>query len=321
MREGRQQITRPAGRAGGHGSRVVMQSETEHSFSSSESAPPVASRPLATHGEQIVIWVVAALVGAGLILGVSKHGRPLVPRARELFIPAGVILLLLIGWWARRRPPDRIFMWFGLAALALIGVGAHEAAAGPWSLLAVPCAVIATLALLRAAVVGPQSRFFVNMQRQRRRDRPRSVRRTRVWLVVCAVFTAFGGGLAVAAALPPGPTVRVDLSAVAYGGDPSAGVPPRVFGMAVENAHCSHGATAYTVTIGGRSFSVPCSATAGGAVHTVTLGLSAGHSYSVTIRAVETRTGRRPRTGGPRKHTLSIPNADSEDWQPIAGDS
>jgi hypothetical protein len=133
------------------------------------------------------------------------------------------------------------------------------------------------------------------------------------------VFTAFGGGLAVAAALPPGPTVNVDLSAVAYGGDPSAGVAPNLFGVAVKHAHCSHGATAYTVAIGGRSFSVLCSTTAGGAVHTLTLDLSAGHSYAVTIRAVETRTGHKPRTGTLEERTLSIPRADSKDWQPIAG--
>jgi hypothetical protein len=134
-----------------------------------------------------------------------------------------------------------------------------------------------------------------------------------------AVLTGFGGGLAVAAALPPGPTVDVDLRAVAYGGDPSAGVPPRVFGLAVKDAHCSHGATAYTVAVEGRSFSEGCKATAGGAVHTVTLALAAGHSYSVTIRAVEVRSGRKPRMGHRQTHTVSIPRADSKAWQPIPG--
>ena len=76
----------------------------------------------------------------------------------------------LVGDEAR---PDRSTLWFGLAALALIGIGAHEAASGPWTLLALPGAIIATFALLRAAVVGPDSAFFVHMQRQRRRDRPR----------------------------------------------------------------------------------------------------------------------------------------------------
>lgn len=292
-----------------------MQRETEHSFSASSSEPVAPSRPRTTRGEQLLIWIVAALVFAGFLLGASKHGRPLFPRARELFIPAGLVLLLLVGSSARRRRPDQTSMWFGLAALALIGVGLHEATSGPWTLLALPGAVIATLALLRAAIVGPPSTFFANVQRQRRRDQPRSPRATRAWLVFGAVITGFGGGLAVAAALPPGPSVGVDLRAVAYGGDPSAGVLPSAFGVAVKDAHCSHGATAYTVAIAGRSFSVRCTATAGSAVHTVTLGLSAGHSYSVTIRPIETRAGRAPRMGRPQTRTVSIPSADSRAWQ------
>jgi hypothetical protein len=180
-----------------------MERETEHSFSSSASEPGLLSRPRTTRGEKIAFWIVSALVVAGFVLGVSKHGRPLFPRARELFIPAGLILLLVVGWSARRRRPDQTSMWFSLAALALIGVGAHEATAGPWTLLAIPVAVIATFALLRAAVVGPSSTFFVSMRRQRRRDRPRSLAATRAWLVFGAVLTGFGGGLAVAAALPP----------------------------------------------------------------------------------------------------------------------
>ena len=105
------------------------------------------------------------------------------------------MLLLLIGWSATRRGPDRSTLWFGLAALALIGIGAHEAASGPWTLLALPGAIIATFALLRVAVVGPDSAFFVHMQRQRRRDRPRSAAATRAWLVFGAVLTGFAGGL------------------------------------------------------------------------------------------------------------------------------
>ena len=84
-----------------------MRRETEHSLSSSASAPLAPSRLRATRGERIVIWIVSGLVVAGLVLGVSKHGQPLSPRARELFIPAGLMLLLLIGWSATRRGPDR----------------------------------------------------------------------------------------------------------------------------------------------------------------------------------------------------------------------
>jgi hypothetical protein len=74
-----------------------MRRQAEHPYSSSASAPLAPSRPRATRGERIVIWIVSGLVVAGLVLGVSKHGQPLSPRARELFIPAGVMLLLLIG--------------------------------------------------------------------------------------------------------------------------------------------------------------------------------------------------------------------------------
>lgn len=295
-----------------------MQRETEHSFSSSTLEAPVAARQRATRGERVAIWIFSGLVVAAFVLGVSKHGRPLVPRARELFIPAGLILLFaMFWWWRRRRGPVQGALWLGLVGLAFIGVGAHEAGAGPWTLLALPGAVIATVALLRAAVVGPRSGFFSSMQHQRRPDRPRSVGATRALLVFCAVLTGFGGGFAVAAALPPGPGVDVDLRAVAYGGDPSAGVPPTVFGAAVKGARCSHGTTQYTVAIGTRSFTVRCSATAGGAVHTLTLGLRAGHRYPVTIRAVEPRAGRAPRTGSAQKGSLSIPSADSKAWQPL----
>ena len=252
-----------------------MRRETEHSFSSGVSAPLAPSRQRATRGERIVIWIVSGLVVAGLVLGVSKHGQPLSPRARELFIPAGLMLLLLIGWSATRRGPDRSTLWFGLAALALIGIGAHEAASGPWTLLALPGAIIATFALLRAAVVGPDSAFFVYIQRQRRRDRPRSAAATRAWLVFGAVLTGFAGCLAV-----------------------------------VRTAR-----RAYSVAIAGRAFSVRCGATAGGAVHPVTLGLSAGRSYSVTIRPIEIRTGRGPRMGRSQRFTVSIPSADSKAWQ------
>jgi len=65
-----------------------MQRESDHWFSSSASRPLALSQPRATRGERIVIWIVSGLVVAGLLLGESKHGRPLSPRARELFKPA-----------------------------------------------------------------------------------------------------------------------------------------------------------------------------------------------------------------------------------------
>lgn len=70
-----------------------------------------------------------ALVLAGTFLGVSRHGHPLLPRARELFIPGGLILLV-IAFRSMRREPIAAF-WIGLVALALIGVGAHAAAHSP----------------------------------------------------------------------------------------------------------------------------------------------------------------------------------------------
>ena len=49
--------------------------------------------------DRVLTWIGVALVAAGTFLGVSKHRQPLVPRARELFVPGGLVLLVL-AWRA-----------------------------------------------------------------------------------------------------------------------------------------------------------------------------------------------------------------------------
>jgi hypothetical protein len=123
--------------------------------------PPIL-RSSPSRTDRVLTWIAVAIVLAGVILGVSKHGQPLVPRARELFVPGG-LALLLIAWRGRRRQPASGF-WISLVALALIGIGAHEAVRGPWTLLAVPGAVLACLACLRWALKGPRDPFFERMR-------------------------------------------------------------------------------------------------------------------------------------------------------------
>jgi hypothetical protein len=171
-------------------------------------------RSSASRTNVVLGWIAAASVLAGVLLGVSKHGQPLVPRARELFVPGGLVLLV-VAWRGRARQPGACF-WISLVALALIGIGAHEAVRGPWTLLAVPGAGLACLACLRSAFKGPRDPFFERMRwagsaRRRTRSKRRSVAVTRMWLAFFAVLLSLGAGLAVAAALPPGPTVDIQV--------------------------------------------------------------------------------------------------------------
>ncbi len=279
-------------------------------------APPSTPRASRSPVDRVLSWVAIALIGAGVFLGVSKHGQPLVPRARELLVPGGAVLIV-IAWRSRRRQPLAC-AWITLVALALIGVGAHEAVSGPWTLLAVPGTLLGCVACLRSAVRGPRDRFFERMRWARgggMRSKPRSPARTRAWLVFGAVLLGFGVGLAVAAALPPGPTVHVDVVPVASGGDPQLGTEPNLFGLAVKQAHCSGGATTYTLSLGGASFAESCASTSGTRLRPVTLGLSSGHGYTVTIRAVQKRPGRSTRVGTAHKLAVTIPAANSKDWQ------
>lgn len=256
------------------------------------------------------------MITAGTFLGVSKHGQPLVPRARELFVPGGLILLV-IAWRCRRRQPVASF-WIGLVGLALIGVGAHEAVAGPWTLLAVPGTVVGCLACLRSAVRGQRDPFFARMRWARRfgvRSKPRSLAVTRLWLVFAAAMLGAGVGFAVAAALPPGPTVDVQVVPLAYGGDPVAGIAPDLFGLGVTHAHCSGGATAYMLAVQGATYDLSCANTSGARPRTVMVGLSPGHSYTVRITPVRPRAGRSARLGTARRLTVQVPDANSKNWQ------
>ena len=144
-----------------------------------------------------------------------------------------------------------------------------------------------------------------------RRSKPRSVAATRMWLAFLALMLVFGAGFAVAGALPPGPTVDVQVVPVAYGLDTRAGL----FGLGVRNAHCSGGANAYTVAVGGFRTELSCAKTSGSRTRTVVVGLTPRHSYAVTIRAVQTRAGRSARAGTTRKLTVDVPDANSKGWQ------
>lgn len=281
-------------------------------LSQAPNAHPALSRSSQSRTDRVLTWIAVALVLAGVILGVSKHGQPLVPRARELFIPGGLVLLV-VAWRGRRRAPAACF-WISLVALALIGIGAHEAVRGPWTLLAVPGAVLACLACLRSALNGPRDPFFERMRWARsgpRGSKPRSLTVTRMWLVLLAVMLGFGAGFAVAAALPPGPTVDVQVFPVAYGLD----TPAELFGLGVRNAHCSGGATGYTLAEGGFRVELSCAKTSGSRSRTVIVGLSPGHSYTVKIRAVQERVGRSARAGTTRRLTVHVPAANSKSWQ------
>lgn len=77
---------------------------------------PSAPRPSQSPIDRVLLWIAVALIAAGTFLGVSKHGQPLVPRARELFVPGGLILLV-IAWRCRRGQPVASF-WIVLVGLA-----------------------------------------------------------------------------------------------------------------------------------------------------------------------------------------------------------
>jgi hypothetical protein len=278
--------------------------------------PPPRPRPTRSPADRLLAGTGVGLVVAGTFLGVSRHGQPLVPRARELLIPGG-LMLLVIAWRSRRREPLAAF-WISLVALALIGVGAHEAVRGPWTLLALPATVLGCLAFLRSMVRGPRDPLFERARWASRfgvRSTPRGPVSTRMWLAFAAVLAGFGGGLAVAGALPPGPTVDVQVLPVAFGGDSVIGAPPDLFGVAVRQAHCTNGATGFTLAVRGETFDVSCASSAGTRAHTVMVGLGAGHSYTVTIKGLQKRAGQSTRMGNTRRLILQVPDANSTSWR------
>jgi hypothetical protein len=128
------------------------------------------------------------------------------------------------------------------------------------------------------------------------------------------VLLGFGVELAVAAALPPGLTVDVQVVPLAYGADPIDGIEPNVFGLGVSQAHCSGGATAYTLAVRGTSFTMSCANTSGVQPRPVMIGLHARRSYTVTLRAVQKRAGRSARVGDAHTLSVQVPAANSKSW-------
>jgi hypothetical protein len=167
-------------------------------------------------------------------------------------------------------------------------------------------------------VRGPRDQFFERMRWAQRggrtRSKPRSLTVTRVWLLFGALVIGFAGGLAVAAALPPGPTVDVGVVPVAYGGDPVVGMQPSLFGLGVRHARCSGGASAYKLEVGGATYKRSCAGTSGTRTSVVTVGLIAGHSYVVTIQAIQKRPDGSVRLGSAHEVTVQIPSADPKNW-------
>jgi len=66
--------------------------------------PPPRPQPTRSPVDRLLAGTAIALVLAGTFLGVSRHGQPLLPRARELFIPGGLILLVIAFRSMRREP-------------------------------------------------------------------------------------------------------------------------------------------------------------------------------------------------------------------------
>jgi hypothetical protein len=138
---------------------------------------------------------------------------------------------------------------------------------------------------------------------------------TRAWLVFAALMLGVGVGLAVAAALPLGPTADVQVVPLAYGSDPLVGTPPSVFGLGVRHAHCSGGATGYTLVVRRAAYNLSCASSSGTRPRPVMVGLRAAHSYTVTITAIQKRAGRSTRPGNTHTLSVQIPDANSKSWR------
>ncbi len=119
-----------------------------------------------------------------------------------LFVPAGVVLLAF-AWAVGREHRLRAAVWMGLVALALIGVGAREALAGPWTVLAIPACAAGALAGGRACVRGsrdPWTAWFARSLQNRSRPARHPVRWARVYLGGLAVLCLVGVFMAASAA-------------------------------------------------------------------------------------------------------------------------
>jgi hypothetical protein len=108
--------------------------------------------------EKVLTWVWCPLIAAGVFLGVPGRytHRTVDANARELLLPAGV-LLIIHAWIFYRRRSATLTSWATIFGVALVGVGAWQAFGGPWTLLALPLCALGGLAFLRGCVKGPGS--------------------------------------------------------------------------------------------------------------------------------------------------------------------
>lgn len=151
-----------------------------------------------------LMWFIAfvACFGAGAFLGLSRHGRPLMPSALALWAPAGGLLIvpglaIMAGRLTLATPgSDRLrgalTTVFGLG---LLGVGlAHIAHQAGFYRLAVPALVLVESYLVREVMRGPSSAAFDRVYRRRGR--------ARMWLAyVGAIMLVLAGPVIIVAAL------------------------------------------------------------------------------------------------------------------------
>jgi len=141
-------------------------------------------------GAELAFFLPATLLG----LPGRGHSHPILPAARDLFVPAGFLLavhgaLAVMGRVAALAPPwpvtarehRRTGLILYLVGIASVGFGTGEITGDrPWRALSVPAIVVIGLLSLREAVRGPaRSRFF--------RLRPPSSSRP-VWLIAAGLW-------------------------------------------------------------------------------------------------------------------------------------
>ena len=91
-----------------------------------------------------------------------------------------------------------------------------------------------------------------------------------------------------------------------------------VYGIGVGDADCIGGATHIKAKAAGRSTTTSCAA-ARRRVVVLVMGLRAGATYTVTLRAVKVRRGRPVRRGPIYHEPVTIPQLGSSGWEPING--
>jgi hypothetical protein len=88
------------------------------------------------------------------------------------------------------------------------------------------------------------------------------------------------------------------------------------YGLAVGNVVCADGATAFTLSAAGHTLTLTCAATVRRPLTKAIIGLSAGQTYQVRIRAIARHRGRRS-YGLSQSVAVRIPPPGSPDWHTI----